>query len=209
MFQLSHMQETIHIWPADFGKPILSAITDVLNQKYPNKVTGLAAAAHATQRRARPAHAGSQVIIDLGLCIALHSILSVGESQLLPGNPCQHVAVEYQLIIFKPYIGEILTGAPRPGLVANSPGRARSDRHLVRPCEIQLSAPCTLPPHARPTPTHTRPTPDRHPTAASPRLTAPHRASPRLTAPHRDLPRRRHRHVVRRGGSARLRRLLR
>ena len=39
MFQLTLLQETVLIMPSEFGKEIVSAVTDSLNKKYPNKVS--------------------------------------------------------------------------------------------------------------------------------------------------------------------------
>lgn len=38
MFQLALLQETVRIMPSEFGKTIVTAVTDALNEKYPNKV---------------------------------------------------------------------------------------------------------------------------------------------------------------------------
>ena len=37
MFQLAKLEDTVHIQPSQFGRPILDAVTDELNAKYPNK----------------------------------------------------------------------------------------------------------------------------------------------------------------------------
>jgi DNA-directed RNA polymerase III subunit RPC8 len=50
------------------------------------------------------------VIIDLGLCIALHDIIRIGESQLYQGSAHQHALVEFRLVVFRPFAGEVLTG---------------------------------------------------------------------------------------------------
>ena len=94
MFELARLKDTVHIAPSEFGKPPLTAVTDALLEKYPNKV-----------------------VPGLGLCIALFDILHVGEAHLYPGNAAQHTAVEFRLVIFKPYVGEILTGT----VVASDP----------------------------------------------------------------------------------------
>ena len=94
MRRLARLKDTIHIAPSEFGKPLLTAVTDALSAKYPNKV-----------------------LPGLGLCIALHDILHVGESHLHPGNAAQHTAVEFHLVIFKPYVGEVMTGT----VVASDP----------------------------------------------------------------------------------------
>ena len=50
------------------------------------------------------------MIADVGLCIALHDILSIGEAHLFQGNAAQHTAVEFRLVVFRPLVGQILTG---------------------------------------------------------------------------------------------------
>ena len=88
MFQLARVQDTVHIQPHEFGKDILSSVRNFLNAKYPNKV-----------------------MRNLGLCVALYDILHIGESHLHPGSASHHTAVEFRLVIFRPYVGEILTGS--------------------------------------------------------------------------------------------------
>lgn len=88
MFQLTRVQDTVHIQPSEFNKPILVAVRDALNCKYPNKV-----------------------VRNLGLCVALFDILHIGESQIHPGSAAHHTSVEFRIVIFRPYVGEILTGS--------------------------------------------------------------------------------------------------
>ena len=38
MFELVRYEDTVHIPPSEFAKPILEAATDEINAKYPNKV---------------------------------------------------------------------------------------------------------------------------------------------------------------------------
>jgi len=38
MFQLVVIEDTVHLVPTEFCKPMLTAVTDVLNEKYLNKV---------------------------------------------------------------------------------------------------------------------------------------------------------------------------
>ena len=87
MFEIARLQDTVHIQPAEFRVPPLTAITDALSEKYPNKV-----------------------VPGLGLCIALYDITAVGESQLYPGSAAHHTFVEFRLVIFRPYVGEVLSG---------------------------------------------------------------------------------------------------
>lgn len=38
VFELSKLEDTVRIIPSEFSKPLLTAVTDSLNEKYPNKV---------------------------------------------------------------------------------------------------------------------------------------------------------------------------
>ena len=88
MFQLTRVHDTVHIQPNEFGKDVLTAVRNALNAKYPNKV-----------------------MRNLGLCVALYDILHIGESHLHPGSAAHHTAVHFRLVIFRPHVGEILTGS--------------------------------------------------------------------------------------------------
>jgi DNA-directed RNA polymerase III subunit RPC8 len=77
----------VHIAPSEFGKKLLTTITDALSEKYPNKV-----------------------VPNVGLCVALYDVTHVGESQLYPGNAAHHTTVEFRLVIFRPLVGEVLDG---------------------------------------------------------------------------------------------------
>mmetsp|Transcript_24385 Transcript_24385/g.58707 ORF Transcript_24385/g.58707 Transcript_24385/m.58707 type:complete len:223 (+) Transcript_24385:13-681(+) len=87
MFQLLHVQEALCIMPSEFGKDPVSALLDILNQMFPNKV-----------------------LSNQGLCVAVYDIVRIGEAQLHPGSPCQHMSVEFRLVMFRPFVGEILMG---------------------------------------------------------------------------------------------------
>ena len=87
MFELARLKDTVTIAPSEFGKPLLTAVTDALSEKYPNKV-----------------------VPGLGLCVTLHDILHVGEAHLYASNASMHLPVEFRLVMFRPYVGEVLTG---------------------------------------------------------------------------------------------------
>ena len=86
-FNLSRLSDTVQIQPRDFGKDLLEAITAALNEKYPNRV-----------------------VPQLGLCIALYDIVAVGEAQIHPGSAAHHTHVEFRLVVFRPFVGEVLEG---------------------------------------------------------------------------------------------------
>lgn len=52
----------------------------------------------------------SQVITNVGLCIALFDILKMGDSFIFPGDGASHTKVEFRFIVFRPFIDEIIVG---------------------------------------------------------------------------------------------------
>lgn len=95
MFELARLKDTVHIAPTEFGKPLLKAVNNALSEKYPNKV-----------------------LPGLGLCVTLHDILHIGEAHLYANsNAAMHIPVEFRLVMFRPYVGEVLTGT----LVSSDP----------------------------------------------------------------------------------------
>ncbi|KAI8992106.1 polymerase-like protein III polypeptide H [Mycotypha africana] len=87
MFILSELEDTVKILPNDFRKDDNTAITDVLNEKYANKV-----------------------VQEVGLCICVHDILHASEGLILYGDGCSYKKVTFRLVVFRPFVGEILTG---------------------------------------------------------------------------------------------------
>ncbi|KAG9300911.1 hypothetical protein G9A89_004969 [Geosiphon pyriformis] len=88
MFILSVFSDTVKIAPSNFQKNRYEAITDQINQKYANKV-----------------------VHDLGLCICLYDILEAGEEFLYHGSEgASFVKVKFRLVVFRPFIGEVLVG---------------------------------------------------------------------------------------------------
>lgn len=87
MFQLSLVSDLTKIPPNLFNIPRHSAIRQELNDKYANKV-----------------------IPKLGLVIAVWDILDVEDGLLKPGDGAIFMKVKFRCIVFKPFVGEVLTG---------------------------------------------------------------------------------------------------
>ncbi|KAI7896204.1 RNA polymerase III subunit Rpc25-domain-containing protein [Mucor mucedo] len=87
MFILSEIEDTVKIVPNDFKKEDNGAITDVLNEKFANKV-----------------------VQEVGLCICVHDILHTSEGFILYGDGCSYIKVTFRVVVFRPFVGEILTG---------------------------------------------------------------------------------------------------
>jgi DNA-directed RNA polymerase III subunit RPC8 len=51
-----------------------------------------------------------QVIPNQGLCIALHGFDSKGEPFIYPSDGGAHVKVQVRLVVFRPWVGEVICG---------------------------------------------------------------------------------------------------
>jgi DNA-directed RNA polymerase subunit E'/Rpb7 len=47
---------------------------------------------------------------DIGLCICFYDFISIGDPMIYPAEGGVHIAVRFRLVIFRPFIGEILQG---------------------------------------------------------------------------------------------------
>lgn len=53
------------------------------------------------------------MVLNVGLCIALHDITKIDESFILPGDGASHTRVHFRYIVFRPFMEEILVGKIR------------------------------------------------------------------------------------------------
>eukprot|EP00041_Stephanoeca_diplocostata_P007882 m.113340 g.113340 ORF g.113340 m.113340 type:complete len:200 (+) comp17077_c0_seq2:232-831(+) len=90
MFVLAELSDVARISPAHFSKNRLEQTELELNKKYANKV-----------------------IKGLGLCIMLHDILTIGDSLIYPGDGAAQLRVRFRLVVFRPFVDEILEGTIR------------------------------------------------------------------------------------------------
>ncbi|ODQ66550.1 hypothetical protein NADFUDRAFT_45986 [Nadsonia fulvescens var. elongata DSM 6958] len=87
MFVLSKFSDLIRVKPQDFNKSTSDALEDEINTKYANKV-----------------------VQNVGLCICLYDIHTIDEGLIKPGDGAVYIKVEFRLIVFRPFVGEILEG---------------------------------------------------------------------------------------------------
>lgn len=87
MFQLSLISDLIRIPPHLFNLPREIAIKQELNVKHSNKI-----------------------IPKLGLAISVYDIIEYDSGLFTPGDGAIYIQVTCRLLIFKPFIGEIITG---------------------------------------------------------------------------------------------------
>ena len=77
----------VQIHPSDFSKTSERAIEDYINTKYADKV-----------------------IHKVGLCVGFHSIISVSDGLIGHGTGTVNVNVDFRLVVYRPFKGEILQG---------------------------------------------------------------------------------------------------
>lgn len=87
MFQLSIISDLIRIPPHLFNLPREVSIKQELNVKHANKI-----------------------IPKLGLVISIYDLIEFDTGLFRPGDGAMYVSVTCRLLIFKPFVGEVLTG---------------------------------------------------------------------------------------------------
>ncbi|KAH3899337.1 DNA-directed RNA polymerase III subunit RPC25 SCDLUD_004776 [Saccharomycodes ludwigii] len=87
MFILTKISDLVRIPPDQFHRKVKSAILHELNNKYSNKI-----------------------IPRVGLAITVYDLLECDDGQLKPGDGGSYINVVFRCLVFKPFVGEILTG---------------------------------------------------------------------------------------------------
>ncbi|EEQ39251.1 putative DNA-directed RNA polymerase III subunit [Clavispora lusitaniae] len=87
MFILSELSDLIRVPPSSFNIPVHHVLKDELHKKYSNKV-----------------------ISNLGLAVSVWDISDIKDGLLKPGDGGAYVEVRFRIIVWKPFVGEILTG---------------------------------------------------------------------------------------------------
>lgn len=87
MYLIVTIADLIQISPEDFEKRSARALEDNINEKYSDKV-----------------------VHKHGLCLGLYDIISTSEGLIGHGTGIVNVNVEFRLIVFRPFKGEILQG---------------------------------------------------------------------------------------------------
>lgn len=87
MFILSRLTDLIRLSPDQFNKNPKKSIINELNKKYANKI-----------------------VQNLGLVISVWDLIKVEDGLLKPGDGASFIKVELTVVVFRPFVGEILTG---------------------------------------------------------------------------------------------------
>ncbi|KAJ1290870.1 hypothetical protein BS78_02G276100 [Paspalum vaginatum] len=87
MFTLSQIEHNLPMPPHMLSRPLPEAIEAELKTLFLDKV-----------------------IAKLGLCVSVYDIRSVEGGSIHPGEGCSTYKVSFRLLMFKPFIGEVLVG---------------------------------------------------------------------------------------------------
>ena len=87
MFVLSRLKDAVRVIPELFDKDVTASLTAVLNEKY-----------------------SGRVLADVGMCVVVHSIIGHTDAMLHPGDGASFCTVEFKLVVFRPYEGELICG---------------------------------------------------------------------------------------------------
>ncbi|CCE83705.1 Piso0_004291 [Millerozyma farinosa CBS 7064] len=87
MFVLSKITDLIRIPPHSFNEPIEVSVRNELNKKFANKVVN-----------------------NLGLAVTVWDLIDIKDGLLKPGDGGSFVEVTFRCVVWKPFVGEVLTG---------------------------------------------------------------------------------------------------
>lgn len=90
MFIITELEDLVKIQPWKFQRDTNDIIKSTLNRKFSNKV-----------------------LHNVGLCVSLFDIIKVNEFFLLAGDGATQTKIRFNLIVFRPFIDEILVGKVR------------------------------------------------------------------------------------------------
>lgn len=118
MFVLAEMKDVIRVTPEHFHQSLTDSITVLLNRKLANKVNKNITFACATNTTVCEEFTNYfsciydclQVVLNVGLCIALYDLSDIGHSYIFPGDGSSHTEVKFRYTVFRPMVEEIVVG---------------------------------------------------------------------------------------------------
>ncbi|KAL3685631.1 hypothetical protein R1sor_003653 [Riccia sorocarpa] len=87
MFVLTKFKHEVRVAPQKLSLPLLEALTGEIQTLFFDKV-----------------------IKDVGLCITLYDVRAIEGGFVFPGDGAPRFTVDFQLVMFRPFIGEVITG---------------------------------------------------------------------------------------------------
>ncbi|PNW75723.1 hypothetical protein CHLRE_12g538400v5 [Chlamydomonas reinhardtii] len=87
MFIITQIEDQIRVQPADLTKAPLDAVTQVIEQRFVDKV-----------------------IPNLGLVVSIYDVTNIEGGFVYPNDGAAFFTVQFRLVVFRPFIGEIIVG---------------------------------------------------------------------------------------------------
>jgi DNA-directed RNA polymerase III subunit RPC8 len=87
MFVLTRLSDVIPVAPALFDADYTQVLVEEIDRKYANKV-----------------------VADVGLCVTLYDFVHIGDAFVHPADGTSHSQVEFRMVVFRPFVGEVLKG---------------------------------------------------------------------------------------------------
>ncbi|TYZ64823.1 hypothetical protein PybrP1_004957 [[Pythium] brassicae (nom. inval.)] len=87
MFVLTRISDVIPVSPELFDADYTKVLVEEIDRKYANKV-----------------------VADVGLCITLYDFVHIGDAFVHPADGTSHSQVEFRMVVFRPFVGEVLKG---------------------------------------------------------------------------------------------------
>ncbi len=87
MYKMVKLVDTIRVPPKEFGNPLKESALQVLRESYEGKVDK-----------------------DLGLLLAVTGVKKIGEGRIIPGDGATYHDVEFEAVVYKPILHEVITG---------------------------------------------------------------------------------------------------
>ncbi|KAF6262451.1 RNA polymerase III subunit Rpc25-domain-containing protein [Scenedesmus sp. NREL 46B-D3] len=87
MFILTTVEADVRVHPRDLNKPPLTAVTDVIEHQYLDKV-----------------------IQDLGLVVSIYDIQQVQGGHIYPNDGAAYFKARFRCVVFRPFVGEVVVG---------------------------------------------------------------------------------------------------
>jgi DNA-directed RNA polymerase III subunit RPC8 len=87
MYVLVELQDKLKILPEQFDRDTAEVLAEQIDIKYSNKV-----------------------MLDIGLCVCFYDFIEVQDAYVYPGEGSCHQVVKFRMVVFRPFIGETITG---------------------------------------------------------------------------------------------------
>ena len=87
MFVLAIIEDNIKTAPDQFDRDPTEVLIEQIDLKYTNKI-----------------------LIEVGLCVSFYDFIKIGDPYVYPGEGASHQVVNFRMVIFRPFAGEVMLG---------------------------------------------------------------------------------------------------